>query len=388
MPGLIEERDFAAVIEKIYQAALEPSHWDEILVRLGGFVEADRSALYSVDPFAEKGGLVNTVNVDTSHPDLERLQLADPRLRNGLRHLGQIYTDERQGALFEEFLRSETYDAIFRPQESPHLLGVLMPFGQGGQAALGFHRRAKSGSFHEREAQIFEIFLPHIVQALQIHRQMSHARALTQVSTLLIEQLPVGVMLLTSEGYALHANQAARAVLDAGDGLTLRKGRLSSSHPEHARHIARAVESAAALRHGRVLGTGAPLHLTRPSGRAAYTLIFAPTGARAQIALDQSRIAEVIVLLHDPAQVLDIPADVFQRYFRFTPAEARLAQGLLQGLSIDDIALRHELSRETIRSELKRVFRKTGVNSQADLVRFLLAGLAPLAGPYAGTAAD
>jgi DNA-binding CsgD family transcriptional regulator/PAS domain-containing protein len=385
MPGLIEESDFAAAIQLIYDAALEPLRWQDVLARIGELVDSERAALYSVDPFADKGGLVHTLNVDTTHPELERLQLADLRLQALQGRRGQIYTDERNGALFRQFLRTETYEEIFKPQESPHLLGVLMPFGEGGQAALGFHRRAVAGSFREREASILAQFLPHIERALQIHRQLSHARAMRQVSTVLIEQLPVGILLLAADGHVLHANPAARRVLHAGDGLFLRKGRLGSGHPEHARRIARAIAGAAALRQGRLLEAKTLLHLSRPSGRAPYRLIFAPTGHGGQAALDHGA-AALIALLHDPAQAFDLPRDVLERHFRFTPAEARLAQGLLRGHSLDEIAQAHDLARETVRAELKRVFRKCGVHSQAELMRYLLAGLVPLAGPYAATA--
>jgi DNA-binding CsgD family transcriptional regulator len=60
--------------------------------------------------------------------------------------------------------------------------------------------------------------------------------------------------------------------------------------------------------------------------------------------------------------------------FDLTRTEAVIAQNLTAGRSIDDIAIELASSRETIRSHLKSVFRKTGVNRQAQLVR-LLAGL-------------
>lgn len=378
----METKDFTTIIAAIYEAALNPEQWDDVLTQIIGFARADRAALYAVDPFAAKGGLLQTVNIDASHPELERIQLSDPRLRFGRENPGWAYTDERRPDLFAEFLRSELYAEIAKPQDAEHLFGVVLPFGQSGQAALGLHRSQTRGAFSESEAKALEIFLPHITRALLIHRQISHARRLSSMSNLLIDQLSVGFALLTQDGALVHANRTAHAIFASDDGLTLKNNRLTSHHPDHARTLADAIAAAASLRQGLHLTAGNVLRLSRPSGRQAYSVLMAPAGANVPNLVADPKAAEVIVLLRDPEQVMDIPPEVFVRYFGLTPAEARIAQGLVRGWSVDEIAAAHSLSRETVRSELKRVFKRTGTRSQAELLRYLLSGLAPIAGPF------
>lgn len=378
----MDTADFTAIIARIYDAAIDPAQWDDVLRQITHFAHADRAALFSLDPFSEKGGLIHTLAIDTSHPELERLQLADPRLEFALTHPPEVYTDEKRPDLFARFLRSELYAEIAGPQDSEHLLGVVLPFGQGGQAALGFHRSGTRGSFTAAEAGTLEIFLPHIRRALLIHRQVSHARRLSSVSNFLIEQISVGMALLTRDGEIVHANAAARALFDANDGLAVKQNRLTSTHPDHAKTLAREIAQAAALRQGKSLSAGAVLRLTRPSGRQAYSVLLAPAGASSSALFDEAKGADVVALLRDPEMVMDIPGDIFVRYFGLSPAEARIAQGLVRGWSIDEIAAAHDLARETVRSELKRVFKRTGTRSQSELVRYLLAGLAPIAGPF------
>lgn len=57
--------------------------------------------------------------------------------------------------------------------------------------------------------------------------------------------------------------------------------------------------------------------------------------------------------------------------FDLTRTEALVAQRLTSGLSIDDIAIELKIARETVRSHIKSVFRKTGVGRQAQLVGLL-----------------
>ena len=63
-----------------------------------------------------------------------------------------------------------------------------------------------------------------------------------------------------------------------------------------------------------------------------------------------------------------------QAWYRMTPAEARLTQALVNGLSLQEYAAQAELSFHTVRSQLKAVVGKVGVGRQADLVRVVLTG--------------
>ncbi|MFC3592510.1 LuxR family transcriptional regulator, partial [Novosphingobium piscinae] len=58
--------------------------------------------------------------------------------------------------------------------------------------------------------------------------------------------------------------------------------------------------------------------------------------------------------------------------------EAALAHGLTLGESILEAGARLRLTPETARNYSKRIYAKTGTRGQADLVRLLLTGLAPL----------
>ena len=65
--------------------------------------------------------------------------------------------------------------------------------------------------------------------------------------------------------------------------------------------------------------------------------------------------------------------------FDLTPAEARLAWSLAQGLSIAEAAEAHGLTVETARYYSKKIYAKTGARGQVDLVRNILTGVLALA---------
>lgn len=62
---------------------------------------------------------------------------------------------------------------------------------------------------------------------------------------------------------------------------------------------------------------------------------------------------------------------LIQEAFGFTDAEAQVASQLLKGMSLSDIAESTSRSRETVKSHLKSLFKKTGTRRQAELVSLL-----------------
>ena len=80
---------------------------------------------------------------------------------------------------------------------------------------------------------------------------------------------------------------------------------------------------------------------------------------------------KALVIIGDAADALAVDEQALHDLFSLTQAEARLACALSAGHSIESAAALFEVQSATIRSELKSVFRKTGVNRQQDLVRLI-----------------
>ena len=84
--------------------------------------------------------------------------------------------------------------------------------------------------------------------------------------------------------------------------------------------------------------------------------------------------AKVAVFLSDPNMQQPISIDSLVSVYNLTPSEAQVAISLANGHSIEEIASSSNHSAHTIRSQLKSVFRKTGVSRQSELIQLLLTG--------------
>jgi DNA-binding CsgD family transcriptional regulator len=104
----------------------------------------------------------------------------------------------------------------------------------------------------------------------------------------------------------------------------------------------------------------------------------APTGVTG--IFPGSREARVVVLIEEPTHAVARPSAAFAKKYKLSPAEAGLAARLVSGMSLKQAAAAIGVSENTVRSHLKRVFVKTGVRRQAELVRRVLTYEAGAAG--------
>jgi DNA-binding CsgD family transcriptional regulator len=88
--------------------------------------------------------------------------------------------------------------------------------------------------------------------------------------------------------------------------------------------------------------------------------------------------AGAIVFIRDPDRSISATATL-RALFRFTPTEARIAQALVNGKTIAEIASAHRATLHTVRKQLKIIFAKTGTNRQAQCVAVILRSVAAIA---------
>ena len=173
----------------------------------------------------------------------------------------------------------------------------------------------------------------------------------------------------------LYRNDCGEALLKRGDALRLVHGRLSARDKAITQRLNEVVISIAE-RCTYDKGSPNSWFAIPRANRLPLTLLAIPFRLGTRLApVTQER--AVILLIQDP----DMPAvaiPALQQLFGLTPREAKIAGGLAEGKSVDDIAAAQGISHHTTRSHLKSIFLKTGTNRQTQLVSVLLRSLAPL----------
>jgi DNA-binding CsgD family transcriptional regulator len=178
------------------------------------------------------------------------------------------------------------------------------------------------------------------------------------------------------KGRVLWLNQSARLRLVDHPGLMLSAGRLRTRHRAADRALQTAIVLAAgSLGHQHMQ---AALHDKAATGGALPVL--ADLGGEVATILCWVTPADGMVLVNfDDAMMLDQRILAAGVIFGLSPAQQRLARLLIDGHDLAAAASAQGVSVNTARTQLQRMFDKTGVHNQAALVRVLLSIAPPLA---------
>lgn len=272
--------------------------------------------------------------------------------------------------------QSEFYQRYIRPLNVRYVLGADIATDDGVECRLRISRSAESGEFGEFERHVCDELLPHLKVAIDIHARLDAQQ--TEINTYVeaMERLMVGVVILDEHGEVMHRNSIADDIFDEGDGLRLVTGTLSASFSSERHEIRHLIGEA--LKRG--VSAERPedkvVAVTRPSGRTNLgVLVHAiPMSTWSQ---GKKRPA-VAIFLRDPERLVSSSRETTERLFGLTTAEARLANHLANGRTLDEAAEILNIKRNTARAQLRSIFSKTGVTRQAMLVRMLLNSVATM----------
>jgi DNA-binding CsgD family transcriptional regulator/PAS domain-containing protein len=242
-------------------------------------------------------------------------------------------------------------------------------------AIFGVNRHIAQGSFQAKEISLMRRLAPHVRRSFVISDLLGLREAESDTFASVLETIPTGICIVGGNGRILHANSAAKIMLDRKHHIQAEAGHLQGPDP------ATTAELHAALRktqlnaaHIGSSGIGIPLHGSDHRLAIAHVLPLTHGTLRPQVA--PQALAAVFINLGGPVYFDDL--DAIARSFEFTPAETRLVSQILRGRSTSEASKALRISEATTKTHLSHIFEKTGVSRQIDLVG-LMQRLLPIA---------
>jgi DNA-binding CsgD family transcriptional regulator len=217
------------------------------------------------------------------------------------------------------------------------------------------------------EMDVMRALAPHLRRSIVLG-ELLERRAL-EVATFeaLLETIAVPILLLAQNAQLVHANLAARQMLDAGTLMTSIRGTLHLHDALAERRLLNCIDIAA--RQETALGRkGITVPLRGPAGEtAAATVLPLMTGA-VRANLVPRAVASVFV---SPHQQAESALDAFAMLHDLTPAEARIAELISNGLTPNEISIEIGVARTTVRTHLQSALEKTNSRRQLELALLL-----------------
>ncbi|MDR3435235.1 response regulator [Telmatospirillum sp.] len=210
-----------------------------------------------------------------------------------------------------------------------------------------------------------EVLAAGITQALLQEPAKATASPQASLGLAALNRLPTGIVVVNGSASVLFMNSLGAEYLAGSGGLSMsQNGICRSNRPQETTELHRLIKEAV---EGGEDNAAHALSITREDADRPLSVVVAPLPA-------ETGSGRVAVLLISGLERQPLPSlDTVAKLFDLTEAEARLALLLSEGQRIEDAAERLGITVNSARTYLKRIFSKTDVTRQAELVRLILA---------------
>lgn len=265
-------------------------------------------------------------------------------------------------------------DAELSPDARRDLLCFLPDRKEGADEAdeqhipgLGLVARAHAHCPYDEEAPAVWIIAlfdgppvhPHLcvvaeaaARGAAIQARLNAVQSQSALKMAAFDVLPIGVAIVDAQLNLAECNDACRHLLARRDGLVFVHGRLSCLKARDQTALLTAVDAAFA---GNLSDPWTIIRAARSGGERPYILrpiVGAPD-------------AHCLLMIVDPDGASLHDGEIWRAMFDLTDCELIIAEGIVSGQRINEIADQRGVSVATIRTQTKRMFARLNVSSQA-----------------------
>lgn len=354
---------FSRLVAGIYAAAIAPQHWESAIRDIqrtiggnGGALLTAEQSVWSIQnsilPVGAAAGYAAYYHrLDTPMAAVEK---------------GAVGTVRTGTELVIPIRRSEFYADWLHPNELEDGLFIRLSRGSNPACFL-LHSAVTSEPFGTRERiRQFSGLVPHLQQALRAQGALdgfAHEDADLHAA---LDSVDHGIVVVGPNGQVLNLNAAAEKALRGDDGLQVTAGRITAADAGANRTLNRVLNSALTGTSDNIR-SGISFTVQRPSDARPFILHVLPLHRREEP--DRRR---ALVILVDPAHESEPSTALLQRLYHLTRTEADIALRVAHGADPKHIAEDLSVSITTVRTHLHRIFDKTDMHRQVELVRLLL----------------
>jgi DNA-binding CsgD family transcriptional regulator len=356
--------DRERLIGLIYEGVTNEEVWRELLATLADRVNAAGAGLGLQDMATHAFRAIADAGIDPSLHDTYARLAPENRIWQAIARAGRPMADWMV-MLKSELVHSPLYEEWFAPQGFHGVMAApILAHKNLSGVVVAFCGKSR-GDFAESDVKLLANFAPHLGRAVSMRLEREQFLAELQANRQLLDQAEDAVLVLDGKLQVIHANIAARALLDGVDGLRLRHRRLVARHPDDD------VALQAMLHPAPRLGQPAweDFAVTRRLERRPLLVKATALGSSGVDCLFNR--AAWGVRISDPEARHKPDPRLLQRLFGLTPAEAGVVLEMLPPRSEDEAANRRGVTKSTLRAQLHTAYHKLGVNGRDELVYLL-----------------
>jgi DNA-binding CsgD family transcriptional regulator len=343
------------LLDRIYEASVIPELWVDVLDRMAPIVNCDGGLLF----VADSRGEVRFISSDCYKPLMNAFVNEGWMTRNiraarlaAMNYPGFVIDSD---VVTEEEINTDPlYTDFLRKHGGGYGTGSVITVPSKEILVFDFERHWQAGPLDRAGISTLDRLRPHLARSALISTRLRLERARVMTQTLNDLGLPGAV--LRSDGRVLAANGLFES-LDR-QFVALAAGGVAIKHAPAQKLL---VSALAARSQAGMESSNCSILIPGEEDHRPCIVHLVPIKRQARDIFSGA----IFLLIVTPLAAPQAPSsDILHGLFDLSPAEARTARGLVEGKSVDEIALANGLSRETIRTQIKSVLSKTGMRAK------------------------
>jgi DNA-binding CsgD family transcriptional regulator/PAS domain-containing protein len=364
---------FVNAVEAIYDAAPDPSRWPQALQAMADCINGMGANLFWRRDDGSFGLLGSTGMDPRSITEYhERWWREDVR---GIRAIERAYvtagnvTTDRHLVSDEELNTHPFFTEFLARYGLRWVAAVGVSPDPHVNVAISVHGASARPAFTDAELDILGRLGAHAEKSLRLSIRLLDAELVKVGLGEALARVGIGVFALDSLGRVVFSNPAGERLL--GDGLALVNDRLlAGAAPERAA-LEAAIEQMTRAAPEDLAADPKPILIHRQKAERPLAVYVLPIALSSHPAAQFLTHARAIILAIDPEASGPADPALVRDVLGLTLGEARIAALVGSGLAPREAAEKLGITEETARTVLKRVFSKTGVSRQSELVALL-----------------
>lgn len=349
------------LIERAFvEAAVDPTKWNEAMEMTASATGCHGALLFDSKSHLPilprsvgmEGAIESYINDGWIERD-ERFNVVPYLLSRGVSTDFDLFTPDQMD-------KHPYYQEFLAPHGLRWFAGVKVAAGDS-LWCLSLQRTAGQLPFSSSELAELANLSARLGAASAIARMLCFAKANAALEA--FEMSRLAAVALDERGYVQQINASAERMM--GSAFRIIDRRLCSFDRNATTALERALSQLLLV--ASTAGVSAPVVF--PRGGAYPVLVYVLS--LKSVARHVFSPIQAVVVLIDPAAQRSPSESALHACFALTPSEAKLAQALASGRSLDAVAKAFGISYETARNQLKSIFDKTGTHRQPELVSML-----------------
>ncbi|MFK5892502.1 MAG: hypothetical protein QM504_04690 [Pseudomonadota bacterium] len=363
------------IISSIYDAAIDNGEWSNVLNKLASISKSELGVLRIINLKNNLVGISYVHNKDISYEKMykEYYINIDPWLNLYLKKDDTFLSCTHYHLTNKEYENTEYYSGLIKPQDIHYGMGGKIHINKNQTAFIAFNRSKKSLAFEESDLELLLQLVPHIQRSLLISEKINKAEFKRNSLKDTLNQINNPVILVDKKGRLLFISQQAEHLINMQQGVCIKHNHIFIKTYDDNVKLYLLINQATQSNDSQKIKQSGAMEFRSLDRKNSICILVYPINSDVTN-IDTNSRDNVLLILSDNNHKKSISEDLIKGLYHFTSAEARLASLLCQGLTLDEIALFLSLSKNTIRSQLRACFNKTGTSRQIDLLSLIVGG--------------